>query len=95
MMHASPSVAAAREKVVAALLAARNAQGHWTGELSSSALATATAVCALSVVVRHSHEPRCELTALIEAGLGWLAANQNADGGWGICRLRADFCRRG
>ena len=83
MMHASPSVAAAREKVVAALLAARNAQGHWTGELSSSALATATAVCALSVVVRHSHEPRCELTALIEAGLGWLAANQNADGGWG------------
>ena len=83
MMHASPSVAAAREKVVAALLAARNAQGHWPGELSSSALATATAVCALSVVVRHSHEPRCELTALIEAGLGWLAANQNADGGWG------------
>lgn len=82
-MDASPSVVAAREKVTFALLSARNAQGHWTGELSSSALATATAVCALSVVARHSAEPPCELLAAIDAGLGWLAANRNADGGWG------------
>jgi len=82
-MSAPSSVLAAREKVVAALLAARNAQGHWTGELSSSALSTATAVCALAVVARHSAEPRCELTPLIDAGLNWLATHQNPDGGWG------------
>ncbi|MDP7012062.1 MAG: prenyltransferase/squalene oxidase repeat-containing protein [Verrucomicrobiota bacterium] len=63
-----------------ALLAARNEQGHWTGELSSSALATATAVVALQIVQRetsakHHHH--------IESGLEWLAANANEDGGWG------------
>ena len=63
-----------------ALLAARNEQGHWTGELSSSALATATAVVALQIVQRetsakHHHH--------IKSGLEWLAANANEDGGWG------------
>jgi len=79
-MH-EPSVFGAYNKAVAALLAARNPQGHWTGELSHSALATATAVCALTVVARNSSDPR--LPALIDAGLSWLAANQNRDGGWG------------
>ncbi|MEI6072160.1 MAG: prenyltransferase/squalene oxidase repeat-containing protein [Verrucomicrobiae bacterium] len=82
MMH-EPSGAAAYDKISAALLAARNPHGHWTGELSSSALATATAVCALAVAARNSAEPRRELPALIGAGLAWLAANQNRDGGWG------------
>jgi len=81
-MHAT-SPSAACDKVVAALLAARNPQGHWTGKLSSSALATATAICALATVARHSAEPRCELLTMIDAGLTWLAANQNANGGWG------------
>lgn len=54
-----------------------NAAGHWTGELSSSALSTATAVVALAKVdaVRHG--------ALIRGGLRWLAEHVNADGGWG------------
>ena len=81
-MH-DDSPAAARDKVINALLAARNPQGHWTGRLSSSALATATAVCAFATVLRHSAEPRCELHGLIEAGLKWLATHQNTDGGWG------------
>src|SRR3954454_20224749 len=43
---------AAYEKVRDELLAERTAPGHWVGELSSSALATATAVSALAVVRR-------------------------------------------
>ena len=41
---------AAYEQVKGELLAERTADGHWVGELSSSALATATAVSALAVV---------------------------------------------
>jgi len=78
-----PQLLVVRDHVVARLLGARNAQGHWTGELSSSALATATAVCALAVVARQSTALRCEIPGLIDAGLHWLASNQNADGGWG------------
>ena len=37
------------ERLTANLLAARTADGHWTGELSSSALSTATAVVALAL----------------------------------------------
>jgi len=51
--------------------------GHWEGELSSSALSTATAVTALTLVDRTRHE------ALIRRGLAWLARHRNADGGWG------------
>ena len=54
-----------------------NREGHWTGELSSSALSTATAVVALATVDRATHSD------LIDAGLRWLAKTQNADGGWG------------
>ena len=62
------------------LLAARNAEGHWSGELSSSALSTATAVNALSIV---QHETGVDHQALIDGGLNWLAENANDDGGWG------------
>ena len=61
----------------AALLAERHPDGHWVGELSTSALSTAVAVSALSLVDARRH------AALIDGGLAWLAANQNADGGWG------------
>ena len=59
------------------LLAERGAHGHWEGELSSSALSTATAVIALALVDRAHHAP------LIRRGLDWLQAHANADGGWG------------
>ena len=59
------------------LLEERNKAGYWQGKLSSSALSTATAVTALSVVDRHKYQ------SLIEKGLAWLAQNVNPDGGWG------------
>ena len=60
-----------------ALLAERAPAGHWVGELSTSALSTATAVVALHLVNPFEHRER------IDAGLRWLADHQNADGGWG------------
>src|SRR4051812_26374564 len=70
-------LAAALETATGALLAELGPHGHWTGELSSSALSTATAVTALALVdsAAHAH--------LIECGLEWLAEHVNADGGWG------------
>lgn len=59
------------------LLAQMTAEGHWEGELSSSALSTATAIVALSLVDAEAH------ATLISAGARWLTANQNTDGGWG------------
>lgn len=59
------------------LLSFRNADGYWAGELSSSALSTATAVVALHGVDALRHAP------LIETGARWLVTNQNTDGGWG------------
>ncbi|HYV37497.1 MAG TPA: prenyltransferase/squalene oxidase repeat-containing protein [Gemmataceae bacterium] len=71
----------AYQTALAALLAERTPEGHWVGELSSSALSTATAISALALVQKHTgdtiHQP------LIDGGVAWLAANQNADGGWG------------
>jgi squalene-hopene/tetraprenyl-beta-curcumene cyclase len=60
-----------------ALLAERCPAGHWEGELSTSALSTATAVMALHYTNPFEHRER------IDAGMKWLAEHQNADGGWG------------
>src|SRR5262245_22181904 len=60
-----------------ALLAERVPEGHWIGELSTSAFATATAVMALHLVNPFEHRER------IDAGVKWLVEHQNADGGWG------------
>jgi squalene-hopene/tetraprenyl-beta-curcumene cyclase len=82
----SPSTSrllAAREQAVTALLAERTAGGHWIGELSSSALSTATAVCALAIWGRNGGQATAEHWRLIDGGLRWLAAHANADGGWG------------
>ena len=79
----------ALEKTRAALLAERGPHGHWEGELSSSALSTATAVTALELWQRHAKE-RSAVSGqqpAIEAGLKWLAEHQNADGGWGDTTL--------
>jgi squalene-hopene/tetraprenyl-beta-curcumene cyclase len=59
------------------LLAERNPEGHWTGELSTSALSTATALVALGCVDPVKHLER------VAGACRWLVANQNADGGWG------------
>ncbi|CAB4583435.1 MAG: squalene--hopene cyclase [Actinobacteria bacterium] len=59
------------------LLSLRNGQGHWEGELSSSALSTATAIVALKLVDAAKH------VDFIEKGAAWLRQHQNADGGWG------------
>src|SRR5689334_2559970 len=70
------------------LLAARTPGGHWAGELSSSALSTATAVSALSIVERHDPSLRTPHSALrISNGLDWLARHANTDGGWGDTTL--------
>ena len=74
-------------KARAALLAERGPHGHWEGELSSSALSTATAVTALELWQRHAKpEPQSALRtphSAITSGLHWLAEHQNPDGGWG------------
>lgn len=64
-----------------ALLAERGPHGHWEGELSTSALSTATAVMALLQVRRQRTLARHD--DLIASGLQWLVNHQNADGGWG------------
>ena len=67
----------ARRRASEALVAEMGPAGHWTGELSSSALSTATAVVALWKVGRAEDLPR------VSQGLAWLADHPNADGGWG------------
>ncbi len=64
-----------------ALLAERTPEGYWVGELSTSALATATAVGALALVERGARS--AERGTIIDRGLQWLVEHQNADGGWG------------
>lgn len=62
-----------RRNLVERLEAARTAGGWWEGRLASSALATATAIGALTLASDHDINP----------GLNWLATTQNEDGGWG------------
>ncbi|MFH1418888.1 MAG: prenyltransferase/squalene oxidase repeat-containing protein [Planctomycetota bacterium] len=63
------------------LLAARVGDGHWEGELSGSALSTATAACALAVVDRIRGTD--DMSAMVRQALAWLRRHQNPDGGWG------------
>ena len=67
------------------LLSLMTVEGHWEGELSSSALSTATAMVALSLVDGVAHE------SFITAGARWLEAHQNGDGGWGVKGCRASL----
>ena len=71
---------AAYQTARAALLKERTPAGHWVGELSTSALSTATAVMALYLVQKHTGQSH---QALIDGGLAWLVQHQNEDGGWG------------
>src|SRR6478672_11096663 len=73
---------AAYQTALTALLAERTPEGHWVGQLSTSALSAATAISALALVRKHDPSaPRHD--GLIAGGAAWLAAHQNADGGWG------------
>lgn len=67
------------------LLAQRVPGGHWVGYLSSSALSTATATSALSVVAGGTTDDsrREACRQLAARGIDWLARCQNDDGGWG------------
>lgn len=76
-------VIAARDRAVTALLAERAGQPAWAGELSSSALATATAVTAMEIMATADPVRGEQLRVRIVRGCGWLASHQNSDGGWG------------
>ena len=89
-MRADPeSVERMMERLARRLLECRAPGGHWEGELSSSALSTATASAALALVERGeagragpgsmSGVP----ARLAGDGLRWLALHQNPDGGFG------------
>lgn len=81
MPTTSPELRSVLEPLTDALLAQLGEAGHWTGELSSSALSTAVATIALGELDRRAGTADNE--SLVEAGLRWLAGNANADGGWG------------
>ena len=59
--------------------------GHWVGELSPSALSTATAISALSFFLESSpdHPEIDQAKSQIQHGLNWLVRQQNDDGGFG------------
>src|SRR5947209_5999322 len=63
------------------LLAERVPAGHWEGELSSSALSTATAAFTFFLYANKTNDENAR--RLSAAGAAWLVAHQNADGGWG------------
>lgn len=73
-----PRLENAYAKVRSVLLDERNERGYWVGELSASALSTATAISALSLA-----EPNNKDRQLIDHGARWLVDQQNKDGGWG------------
>ncbi len=61
---------------------------HWYGELSTSALSTATAVMALLQVSKAGrtaadYKLDASLNELMQRGIQWLVEHQNSDGGWG------------
>lgn len=75
----------AYRKSANALLNDASNEGFWEGELSGSALSTATALTAASLW-RNSSSGKSDLAwddSVFEKGFKWLFADQNEDGGWG------------
>ncbi len=70
-------IATLNQRCQTALLNQLNPQGHWTGYLSSSPLATALAIYTLNLIDSETHAP------LIKPGLNWLIHNSNPDSSWG------------
>jgi squalene-hopene/tetraprenyl-beta-curcumene cyclase len=79
MTDVASTLARARQR----LLSERGEHGHWVGELSTSALSTATAVAALALAERKRPADAARLAPLVDGGRAWLAAHANADGGYG------------
>ncbi len=80
--HMLRSAAFAKSRAAATgHLLARRTGSHWTGELSSSALATATAIASLRLIDKRLGS--AAHAAPIAAGEAWLAATQLPDGSWG------------
>ena len=76
------------DRATGKLLDSRVPLGHWEGELSSSALSTATAVLALAVVLKEEKgqldQPLLAACRRMAArGTDWLVENRNPDGGFG------------
>ncbi len=65
-MRVDPNIERTRDALASALLTERVEAGHWVGELSSSALSTATAVIALLL---HARATGTELPELASGGL--------------------------
>ncbi|HEY0074132.1 MAG TPA: prenyltransferase/squalene oxidase repeat-containing protein [Abditibacteriaceae bacterium] len=84
MSAASLSIDEATNNAIRALLHCR-VEGHWVGELSSSALSTATAILALKLAQKKRPVETDE--NLIQRGAQWLLQTQNSDGGWGDTTL--------
>jgi len=73
----------AAESARQSLLEQRSEAGHWTGELSSSALSTATATAALTRALVERPKGAARLERLVAGGRAWLARHRNPDGGHG------------
>ncbi|QDT03906.1 Squalene--hopene cyclase [Rubripirellula lacrimiformis] len=75
---------AALDQLRSELLDQRTADGHWVGQLSSSALSTATAVSAIAALVVHGDVAVPDSDReMISRGVNYLRACQNDDGGFG------------
>ena len=65
---------------------ARLPAGHWEGELSSSALSTATAISTMSFYLGAPESDASQFPVIsrqIKCGIAWMLTQQNGDGGWG------------
>lgn len=74
------------QRVRQLLLEQQGESGHWIGQLSASALSTATTISAFSFYLETelpTNEERTELQLKIDAGIRWIMNRQNDDGGWG------------
>ena len=80
----SQTLSATLERLQTELIDQRNADGHWVGQLSSSALATATAISAIATALPHlAANEQSDLGPLVIRASNWLVDVQNPDGGWG------------
>ncbi len=86
-MASEQAVLAAWQRARATLLSQRVRDSHWVGQLSTSALSTATAISAWSTLRRANAEAyqrhRSEVDQSILRACQWLIDHQNADGGFG------------